>query len=123
MPETLGVAVGVCEGVLVGEALSRGDLLGVMEGVAPKESVAVGVAVTVELELRVLVGVGEGVSLPVFEEVGLGVGEGVEEGVGLLERELLGVLEGEAPTVRDAVRVTDSVLLPVSVVEGVEVGV
>ena len=106
--EPLDVGVAVIEAVGVGVT---GDPLA--EGLAPSDKVAEGVTV--------LEGVPVGDTVPVGETVGEPVGVAVEESEG--GALLLAVFEGLAPRVREAVGDADTVLRPLTVVEGVEDGV
>ena len=90
-----------------------------VEGEAPTEREAVGEALTVLLEESVDEGVGAAVPVPETVGVGDRVALGVGCGVPLLDCELLPVMEGEAPTERDAVGEALTVLLAESVEEGV----
>ena len=85
----------------------------VLEGEAPRVSDAVALALTVEEALGVHVDVG------VAEPVALPVGVGVE----LLEREMLGVMLGDAPAVRLGVALRDCVKDALTVDVGVDDGV
>jgi hypothetical protein len=109
VPEPVGVGVG--EGVRDGVPVLESELLPLLEGEAPAVREAVDEPETVLLLDRVLVGEREAVPVPVPEPVGVGVGEGVRDGVPVLESELLPLLEGEAPAVREAVGDPETVLL------------
>jgi hypothetical protein len=133
--EEVVVGVGVPEGVGVNEpegvwlvvaaavTLALNEVEGVNEGEAPAVSDAVGEALSVELALTVVDGVGVGVP----EQVGVldPVGEPVcvGEAVALPLWLTLAVLDCDAPRVSDAVEEALSVELEVSVGEGEDVAV
>ena len=103
----MALAVGVGAGV----QLADREPLAVMEGLAPAVMEAVGEALTVELTDWLVEGEGAGVLLALPVGVGVGVGLGVPAGLALLLRELLALLLGEAPAVREAVGEALTVLL------------
>ena len=113
------VLVGVPLGVAVGERLPLSDTEAVMEGLTPKGSVEVGEGDTVVLPERVEEGVSDpvlvGVGVPVAVRVALGVGGAVA--LPLLDT--VGVADGHAPLVRDAVGDGDGTEDGVSVFSGV----
>jgi hypothetical protein len=119
VPLEVGVPVAVPVGVALGVALLERELLPELEGEAPAETEAVGEALVVVVVLTVV----EGVRLAVPEPLDVGVPVAVELGVGggvpELDRELLPVLEGEAPLVSEAVGEALVVELEESVEEGV----
>jgi hypothetical protein len=123
--EGVGVGVLVEVGVFVGAGVSEGVVVeekeaeGVIEGDAPELSEAVGEHDTVEEVVRVEVEVRVGVAVGVGVSEGVAVPEGVALAVVLLESELLGVLEAEAPGLRLLVGEDDTVELAESVVLGV----
>lgn len=88
-----------CAGLGLTARLKEAEAAEVVEGLAPKESGAVGEAVRVRVSLT----------------LGVGVNDGLPE----LDCELLPVVEGEAPLLRVAVGVADSVGLEEGVVEDV----
>ena len=111
VPVGVGLPVLVAVADLEAVVLPVGLLLPLLEGEAPAVREAVDEPETVLLLDRVLVGEREAVPVPVPEPVGVGVGEGVRDGVPVLESELLPLLEGEAPAVREAVGDPETVLL------------
>ena len=90
-----------------------------MEGDAPNVKDGVGDNEGVELPLTVLLAVMDEVSVPVCVGVGLDVGDCVIVAVVEEDKEKVGVMEGEAPNVRDAVGDNESVELPLTVLLGV----
>jgi hypothetical protein len=116
VPVLLPVAVAVGEPVPVslGVALPLSETDPVFEGLAPAGSEAVGDDDMVELPLTVGDGVGGGVPvlLPVADAVG--VTEAVELAVKLPLNEAEPELLADAPGVREAVGVADTVLLAIS---------
>ncbi len=123
VPLEVGEAVPVPEGECVADTLGLCEELGVLEGEAPLVSEEVGETLTVDdpVSVEVVVGLGVGVT----EEVGVGVGSAdtdpVPEVLGLEDTE--GVMEGDAPTVKLGVWEALSVLLPLTVDDGVATGV
>jgi len=115
------VAVAVGEGVAVedgvGLAVTDGEneLLAVLEGEAPTVKDDVGDNVTVELPLIVLLGVTCAVPVPLCVGEEVAVGEGVELTVTEADNEVLAVLEGEAPTVKEKAEDINIVELPLVV--------
>jgi hypothetical protein len=115
----VGLTVRVGVDVSGGVALLVRDMDAVTEALAPGESEDVGLMLRVLLPESVLLGVAalvpllDGVGLPVL--VALGVGGGVAEPERLVEAEL----EEEAPRVREAVGLLDTVVLPETVEDGV----
>ena len=99
--DALGVGEGGVGGTALPVALGLLAAEGEALGLAPSESVAVGVPVPV------------GVGVPVAVAVGVlvGVTLGEDEGVALPDRDVLPVLEGEAPDVKLAVGEADCVVL------------
>lgn len=83
----------------------------------------VGEAEFVELAVRVGLGVNEAVPLPLCVPVAVGVGVGDSEGVPLPVLELLAVLLGLTPLVKEEVGDLEMVVLPDTVVVGVVEGV
>ena len=126
-------------------ALGLGEVLAVLEGLAPRDSAAVGLALTVLLALRVEVGEGGSVPEPVEEREGVVEGDAPGERVGVGDRGGLGeaetvlvpvpvpvalglreveaLFEGLAPCEREAVGLALTVLLALRVDEGVDTGV
>jgi hypothetical protein len=84
-------------------------------GVAVGVEGAVGVEVGVRGALAVLLAVGVEVGVLVPVELPVPVLVGVCGAVALLDREVLALLEGEAPAVRDAVGVAEMVVLALTV--------
>ena len=121
VPELVPVEVpeAVGEGVGTAVALPDSDVLPVFDCEAPKDSDAVGEALSVELEELVEEGVDSAVLLLLLVGVPDDEAEGVEAGVTLLVRDSLGVLDELAPAERDAVGVALSVELADRVDEGV----
>jgi len=113
VPVLLEVGVPVEERLLVVEGLP--DTL----GLAPFVSEEVGEEDSVELAERVVEGVIDAVLVPELVGVSEEEGEGVCVPVGLEDRELLPVFDAESPFEIEEVGVTVSVLLPLSVEEGV----
>ena len=109
----VGVRMGALQGAAGSVAVPGAPPEPVLEGEAPRVSDAVALALTVEEALGVHVDVG------VAEPVALPVGVGVE----LLEREMLGVMLGDAPAVRLGVALRDCVKDALTVDVGVDVGV
>jgi len=118
-----GAGVQVEEGVDNCMALLEGEVLAVMLGLAPHVSEAVGEADCVELAESVEVGVAAAVPVPVPVAEGVGEGVGVDVGVALLESEVLAVMLGDTPELREAVGEADTVKLPLSVEVGVSAAV
>ncbi len=83
------------------------------------ESVGVGVGVAVEEALTLLVAVGVGVGVPDPVELPVVVPEDVNDAVALLDREVLPLVDGEAPVEIEAVGVAEGVVLVLSVLEEV----
>jgi len=125
VPLTVASAVGVCEALLVDEVESVPEFDPVELGLAPRESDAVGEALTVDDKLRELLGVGGGVLVPLV--VGLAVG--VCEKLGELDAESepefdadeLGLAPRERVPVRDDDNVEDKLGELVCVSDGVPV--
>lgn len=115
----VGVPLEVGEEVMGGVEDAENETLGDVLDETPWVREGVGEELTVLLPVTVVVDVMEAV--PVLLLVGLTVGkeEGVFVPVGLEDRELLPVFDAESPFEIEEVGVTVSVLLPLSVEEGV----
>ncbi len=115
----VGVPLEVGEEVMGGVEDAEKETLGEVLDETPWVSEGVGEELTVLLPVTVVVDVMEAV--PVLLLVGLTVGkeEGVCVPVGLEDRELLPVFDAESPFEIEEEGVTVSVLLPLSVEEGV----
>ena len=115
----VGVPLEVGEEVMGGVEDAEKETLGEVLDETPWVREGVGEELTVLLPVTVVVDVMEAV--PVLLLVGLTVGkeEGVCVPVGLEDRELLPVFDAESPFEIEEVGVTVSVLLPLSVEEGV----
>ena len=114
------LAVPVSVLLCVADALLLREALPVAEGEAPREREEVGDCEVVVLSLTVLLGVTVAVPvpLPVCVMVELAVGVCAAEGEPL--REMLALVEGDAPGVRDAVAEDDTVEEALCVEEGVD---
>ena len=95
------------------------ELLPVLEADSPVEIEAVADTVSVLLPLNVEEGVLEAVPVPLEVEVPLDVGVGVAGGVEEAEKEALPEVLGVAPWVKEEVGERLTVLLPLSVEDGV----
>jgi hypothetical protein len=109
VPEVVPEPDAVGLSVIVGELLSVDVALGVMEGVARNERLAVGVTDSETLSEGVDEGVTAGVGVAVDEGVGVAELERVAAAETLAVRDMLPVLEGDAPYDREFVAVTLSV--------------
>ena len=103
LPEPVGLVepVGVC--VAAGEALPERETVLLALALAPLDRLAVAEVLCVVLALTVLEGVTEEVPVGLWEDVAVPETVGVMGGLVLPLRELLPLLEGEAPAVREAV--------------------
>jgi hypothetical protein len=95
------------------------DQVEVLEGEAPRDSVAVGLPVTVLLVLMEVLAVTLEDCVGEAELLAVGVGEGVARALALPESDTEAELEGLAPAVKDAVGEALTVALPLPVVDGV----
>jgi hypothetical protein len=106
-------------GVFAPVGLEDRELLPVLEADSPVEIEAVADTVSVLLPLNVEEGVLEAVPVPLEVEVPLDVGVGVAGGVEEAEKEALPEALGDAPWEREGVGERLTVLLPLSVEDGV----
>ena len=119
VPVNVALPVAVPLGVWLGETLLLLEMLELLLAEAPAVREGVALADTVELALRVLEGVLAPVLLPVCVPLPVAVLLGLWLGVALLDSEMLPLLLADAPVVRDAVGDADTVLLPLTVEDGV----
>ena len=119
VPELLGVPEHEALGVAGGVELPERETVLLVEAEAPGDKLEVALALTVELALSVLEGVGAGVIVPLCVDEAVLVPLPEQLLLALPERDTLALPDGEAPLLSDDVGLADSVELELSVEEGV----
>ena len=119
VPELLGVPEEEAVGVAGGVELPERETVLLVEAEAPGDKLEVALALTVELALSVLKGVGTGVPVPLCVDEAVLVPLPELLLLALPERDTLALPDGEAPLLSDDVGLADSVELELSVEEGV----
>ena len=119
VPELLGVPEEEAVGVAGGVELPERETVLLVEAEAPGDNLEVALALTVELALSVLEGVGTGVPVPLCVDEAVLVPLPELLLLALHERDTLALPDGEVPLLSDDVGLADSVELELSVEEGV----